>query len=125
MEPNATDPEDVARAQLDAYNAKDIDAFMALWSDDAEYFQFPSTLLASGAAAIRERHVARFKEANLRARLIKRMSMGTLVIDQESVTRTFPEGTGTVDVIAIHEIENGKIVRAWFRMGQSVLDRAS
>jgi hypothetical protein len=117
-----TDAEDIVRRQLDAYNARNVDAFMANWAEDAQYFQFPSTLLASGAAAIRERHVTRFKEENLFGRLLKRMVMGNLVIDQETVTRTFPDGPGKVDVIAIYEVENGKIAKAWFKMGDPVLD---
>ena len=114
--------EDVVQHQLDAYSAKDIDAFMAVWSADAKYFAFPSTLLASGAAAIRARHVERFREPGLFGTLIKRMVVGNLVVDQESVTRTFSEGLGKVDVIAIHEVEHGKISAAWFKMGEPILD---
>lgn len=113
-------PNDVVLAvqkQLDAYNARDIDAFMACWADDGEYFAFPSNLLAQGAAAIRERHVARFAETNLHARLVSRINIDNLVIDQELVTRTFPEGPGDFDAVAIYEIVDGKIARAWFKMG--------
>ena len=117
--------EEVVRRQLDAYNAKDIDAFMAEWAEDAQYFAFPSTLLASGAAAIRARHVERFREPNLFGHLIQRMAAGNMVVDHERVTRTFPDGPGTVEVIAIYEVENGKIAKAWFRQGQPVLDSKS
>ncbi|MCQ8205656.1 hypothetical protein NP569_25535, partial [Vibrio parahaemolyticus] len=48
--------------QLEAYNMKDIDEFMRWWAADCEYFAFPDQLLARGAAAIRERHIARFAE---------------------------------------------------------------
>ena len=119
------DPAEVVQRQLDAYNARDIDAFMACWADDARYFAWPSDLLAEGSARIRERHVARFREPNLFGRLVKRMAVGNLVVDQEVVTRTFPEGTGRVDVIAIYEVEGGKIRSAWFKMGAPVLDEAS
>jgi hypothetical protein len=103
--------------QLEAYNAHDIDAFMHWWADDAQYYEFPARLLASGAAEIRERHVVRFREPNLFGRLINRLSVANLVIDQETVTRTFPEGPGEVDVIAIYEVENGRIAKAWFKLG--------
>ena len=118
----STDVESIVQAQLDAYNARDIDAFMAVWSEDAQYFQFPATLLASGVAEIHERHVTRFKESKLFGRLIMRMVVGNLVIDQESVTRVFPDGTGTVDVIAIYQVDNGKIAKAWFKIGERALD---
>ena len=103
--------------QLEAYNARDIDAFMQWWADDCQYYEFPSRLLADGAAEIRERHVVRFREPNLFGRLINRLSVANLVIDQEIVTRTFPEGPGEIDVIAIYEVENGKIAKAWFKLG--------
>jgi hypothetical protein len=104
--------------QLDAYNAKDIDAFMEWWADDCQYYEFPTRLLAEGAIAIRERHIARFKEPKLFGKLVKRIAVGNVVIDHEIVTRTFSEGPGEVEVIAIYEIENGKIAKAWFKMGQ-------
>ena len=90
---------------------------MACWSDDAQYFAFPDRLLASGAAEIRARHVARFQEPNLFGRLLKRIAVENIVIDHEQVTRTFPEGPGEVDVIAIYEVTDGQISRAWFKVG--------
>ena len=114
-------PETIVQAQLDAYNARDIDAFMRYWADYAQYFEFPNTLLASGAAQIRERHLARFQEPNLFGRLINRMVLGNCVIDHENVTRTFAEGPGHVSVIAIYDVLNGKIAKAWFKLGPRVL----
>ena len=85
-------PEDVVKKQLDAYNAKDLEAFMSVWAEDAQYFAHPSTLLARGAAAIRERHLVRFQEPDLHGELISRVVLGNTVVDHERVTRTFPEG---------------------------------
>jgi len=113
-----TEVERPVQEQLDAYNARDIDRFMLCWADDCQYFAFPSSLLANGAAQIRQRHVERFKEANLHGTLVKRMVVGNLVVDQELVRRNFPEGLGEVDVVAIYEVEAGKIAKAWFKMGQ-------
>jgi len=108
-------------AQLDAYNARDIDAFMAWWADDCEYYQFPFHLLARGTDAIRQRHVERFKEPNLHGRLTERIVVGNVVVDKEVVTRTFPDGSGEVDVLAIYEVEHGRIAKAWFKMGTPCL----
>jgi GNAT superfamily N-acetyltransferase len=105
------------RRQLDAYNARDIDAFMSCWADDCQYYEFPDRLVARGAAEIRERHVVRFKDPDLHGRLITRIVVDNVVVDQETVTRNFPDGPGEVDVIAIYQIENGKIAKAWFKMG--------
>jgi hypothetical protein len=114
-----SDPETVlpVQKQLEAYNARDIDAFMRWWADDCAYYEFPSRLLASGAAEIRARHVARFQEPNLHGTLVKRIVVANLVVDEETVTRTFPNGAGEVDVVAIYEVEHGRIARAWFKMG--------
>jgi hypothetical protein len=116
------DNEAVIQRQLDAYNARDIDAFMACWAEDAKVYAHPDTLLADGAAAIRARHEIRFREPNLHGRLLQRMSAGNTVVDREVVTRTFPEGAGRVDVIAIYELAAGRIARAWFVMGEPQLD---
>jgi hypothetical protein len=111
-------PPSVVQRQLDAYNAHDIDALMATYADDVQHFEFPSTLVASGAAQVRERLCARLQEPNLHARLLGRTAMGNLVIDHEIVTRDFPEGPGTIELIAMYEVRAEKIVRAWFSFGE-------
>lgn len=110
-------PELVVQGQLDAYNARDIDRFMAFWADDCEYYAFPSQLLARGLDEVRRRHIERFEEPNLFGWLLSRMVVGNLVVDRETVTRIFPDGPGQVEIIAMYEVEAGKIARAWFRMG--------
>lgn len=109
--------EAVVRRQLDAYNAKDIEAFMLCWASDAEIFAHPDVLLARGHTDIRARHIVRFQEADLHAHLISRTVMGNRVVDTERVTRNFPEGVGEIDVLGIYEIEDELIRRAWFLMG--------
>ena len=120
--PSKFSPEQIVQRQLDAYNAKNLDALMATYADNAEQFEHPSKLLASGAAEIRPRFEARFKEPNLHAQLVKRMVCGHTVIDQEIVSRTFPEGTGRIEVVAIYEVKDSKIARAWFITGEKTLD---
>ena len=78
-------PESVVQRQLDAYNARDIDALMATYAEDAQQFEYPATLLTAGAAQVRERTATRFRESNLHARLIRRIVMGQVVIDHEVV----------------------------------------
>lgn len=109
--------------QLEAYNARDIDAFMRWWAEDCEYYAFPSTLLASGANEIRKRHVERFKEPDLFGNLLARMVVGNMVVDHETVQRTFADGPGEIDVICIYQIEQGKIAKAWFKLGEQRLHR--
>lgn len=110
-------PADVVAGQLDAYNARDIEVFMAFWAKEAEIYSHPDTLLAKGHADIRVRHVLRFQEPDLYARLVSRVVLGDRVVDAERVTRNFPEGVGEVDVVAIYDVRDGLIVRSWFLMG--------
>jgi putative hydrolase of HD superfamily len=44
--------------------------------------------------------------------LLTRIVVGNVVIDHETVTRTFPEGSAEVEVVCIYEVENGKIAKA-------------
>lgn len=107
----------IVAVQLEAYNARDIEAFSACWAEDALYYQFPDTLLAQGRADIRARHEIRFQEPDLFGKLISRVTIGSRVIDTEIVTRNFPEGRGEVDVVGIYEVENDLITKVWFMMG--------
>ena len=131
MQSTAPEPNDnaysrIVQAQLDAYNARDIDAFMVHWAEDAQVFAHPDTLVASGAAEIRARHMMRFQEPNLFGRLVHRIVVGNVVVDHEVVARTFPEGPGKIEVVATYELTEDstgpKIRRAWFIMDKPVLD---
>jgi hypothetical protein len=119
-----TTPETVVQRQLDAYNARDIDALLATYAPDARQFEHPGKLLATGAAEMRERMALRFEEPNLQARLLQRVVMGNIVIDHEEVTRTFPEGSGRVDMVAIYELVDGKIQSASVQVSNKRLDVA-
>ena len=107
--------------QLDAYNARDLDALLALYADEAELFEHPNKLLAKGTAALRERFAVRFREPNLHAALLNRIVQGNFVIDHERVTRTFPEGPGVIELIMIYEVASGRICRAWSLVGARTL----
>ena|ERR1700690_2910593 len=119
---SSSNPEAIVQAQIEAYNAHDIDAFVATYADDAQLFEHPAKVLAAGSAQLRERYAARFKEPNLHAVIVKRIVMDNVVVDHERVTRTFPEGSGVIDAVAIYEVENGKIAKAWLIFGKKILD---
>lgn len=119
---SAVDCVSIVQRQLDAYNARDVDAILATYAEDAQQFEHPSTLLAKGHAQLRERFTARFAEPNLHAELLQRTVMGRTVIDHERITRTFPEGAGSIELIAIYEVANDRIAKAWFISGTKTLD---
>lgn len=107
----------VVQAQLDAYNAKDIDALLATYAPDAEQYVLHGERLAQGHAQMRERFLARFAEPDLHARLLSRTVVGTMVVDSELITRNFPEGLGTVEMLCVYEVVGGRIQRASFATG--------
>jgi len=115
--------EAVVQRQLDAYNARDVAALLATYADDARLYEHPAKLLAEGAAALRERFSARFQEPNLHAALQRRIVSGAFVIDHEIVTRTFPEGPGTLEVVMIYEVRDGRIANSWSLPGTKTLAR--
>ena len=115
-------PEAVVQQQLDAYNARDLDTLLGTYAEDARQFEHPAKLLAQGHAQMRERFSQRFQEPNLHAKLLKRTVMGNVVIDHEDITRTFPEGTGRIELIAIYEVHDGRIQTASFIFGPKTLD---
>ncbi|HYC70259.1 MAG TPA: nuclear transport factor 2 family protein [Opitutaceae bacterium] len=104
-------PDAVVQRQLDAYNARDLGALLAIYADDAQLFEHPDKLLARGTAALRERFAARFREPNLHAALRQRIVAGPFVVDHETVARTFPEGPGEIDLVIIYEVREGRIAR--------------
>jgi putative hydrolase of HD superfamily len=116
-----TSPLAVVQAQLDAFNAKDIDALMRTYAPDAEQFALHGERLAKGHDELRPRYAARFTEPDLHARLLARTVMGNFVTDLELITRNFPEGVGTLEMLCIYEVIGGRIRRASFAPGAMTL----
>ena len=125
MSIRSSEPEAVVQAQLDAYNARDLEALLAIYAEDSQMFEHPAKLLATGSAELRERFTTRLQEPDLHAALRRRIVMGKIVVDHEAVTRTFPEGKGQLDLVMIYEVQNGKIAKAWSIVGAKTLDKIS
>ncbi len=102
-----------AQAQLDAYNAQDVDAFAAVFAENALVYSRLGDTLPSmqGREQIRERYAALFAEyPDNYSTLTGRLVQGNFVMDHEYLT-----GRGEpVSIIAIYEVEDGEIVRCWF-----------
>ena len=111
-------PLEVVQAQLEAYNAKNIEALLATYSPTAEQYATGGELLAQGHEQMRPRFLARFAEPNLHARLLSRQVAGNVVADLELIERTFPEGVGSIEMLCIYEVFEGRIVRATFASGE-------
>jgi putative hydrolase of HD superfamily len=116
--PMQNHPLDVVQRQLAAYNAKDMEGLLATYAVDAEQYTLHGERLAKGHEEMRPRFLARFAEPHLNARLISRTVMGNVVVDLESITRNFPEGAGTLEMLCIYEITNGLIQKVSFASGE-------
>ena len=114
-------PLSVVQAQLDAYNAKDIEALLETYAPNAEQYTLHGELLAKGHDQLRTRFLARFKESNLHAKLLARIVVNNIITDAELITRTFPEGIGTLEMLCIYEVEEGRIQKASFASGQKTI----
>ena len=116
-----TSPLAVVQAQLDAFNAKDVEALMRTYAPNAEQFALHGERLAQGHEELRPRYMARFEEPDLFARLLSRTVIGNIVTDLELITRNFPEGLGTLEMLCIYEVVDGRIQRASFASGTKIL----
>lgn len=47
--------------------------------------------------------------------------MGNVVVDHEVVTRNFPEGVGTVEMVCIYVVRDGLIRTASFEIGSPTM----
>ena len=117
-----TTPEQVVQRQLDAYNAKDLRAWLASYHPNAEHFELHGALFARGHSELQQRIQVRFSEPDLHAQLLSRSVMGNIVVDHERITRNFPEGRGRVEMICIYEVAAGVIVKATFALGKPTLE---
>ena len=104
---------DVVQRQVDAYNARDLNAFIANFSDDVTIFRLPSREPSlTGKAALAAFYAnERFNLPQLRADILARIAMGNKVIDHERIhgVRAAPFETA-----AVYEVIDGLISRAWF-----------
>jgi hypothetical protein len=101
------------QAQLDAYNARDIEAFAATYADDAQLIELATgKVFCSGKNALRQRYGEMFAQyPELRCHLTNRIVCGDFVFDDESVTGRVPGKTA--HAVLIYEVKEGLISRAW------------
>lgn len=111
---NDRTPEQCAQQQLDAYNARDIDAFAAVYANDIELIALPSgDVFCSGIEQLRARYAYQFEQHPLlHCKLVSRIVCPPFVIDEEDVGGL--RADGNVHAVATYECRGGKIIRAWF-----------
>lgn len=104
---------DVVQRQFDAYNAQDLEAFLATYAPDCQICDLNGAVTQNGHGDIRARYAAMFAQyPENKAVLVNRMALGDVVIDHEDVVRG-PNGP-RLEAVAIYTVKNGLIARVDF-----------
>ena len=108
-------PEQAAQAQLDAYNARDIDAFLAPYAADVVLARLPGDeAFARGHDEMRAIYGKMFADSpELHCRLVHRICHERFVVDHEDVTGIAGRDD-RVGAVAIYEVVDGLIAKARF-----------
>ena len=105
-------PVELADQQLLAYNAHNLEAFLAPYSEDIEIYDLQSgELKTKGKEAMRKQYNFLNNIKTLYCKLLNRIVEGNIVIDHEEI---WAEGGRKFYGVAIYEIKGDKIVKVWF-----------
>lgn len=105
-------PVDLAQRQLNAYNARNIEAFLEPYSEEVEVYRFPDQLMGKGRAFMRSTYTRMFENTpDLHCELVNRIIQGDTVIDRERVSGF---GDTPLEATAIYKIKEGKIAKVYF-----------
>lgn len=107
------EPQDLIQVQLDAYNRRDLDGFLATYSETVKIYRMPALEpVFAGKEQLGKHYAAnRFNLPGLRADILNRMVLGNKVVDHERVWGVGPEPT---EVVAVYEVVREKIEQVWF-----------
>ena len=95
--------------QIEAYNAHDIEGFLACYAPDAVIEDGRSNVLMRGIEAIRAEYEPFFHDfPSLRGEVMQRISVQAWTVDEEVITGSQPEPVAAV--VAYH-VEHGRIDR--------------
>jgi len=102
-----------AHKQLDAYNNRDIEAFLDAYTDDVKVYTFPGKLNYEGKEAMRKVYEGMFERLTLlHCTIVSEIVKGNMVIHEESVV--FDDPDNPRHAVCIYIVENGKIAEAHF-----------
>lgn len=103
-------PEEVVQKQLEAYNQRDIESFMAVIDPEIKVYDFATAKnTMQGYDACKAFYSKLFNDSpNLHSTILTRTVFGNKVIDHESITGR--NGNDEVlELVLIYEVENAKI----------------
>ena len=107
-------PREIIDRQVDAYNQRDLDAFVECYAPDAVVVQPDGSMLAAGHEEIRSRYGELFAQSPaLHARIGNRIEVGDVVIDEEFVTGVNLPGLPVeMHAAVVYRVANDLIQRA-------------
>ena len=106
-------PLDLVQAQLDAYNAQDLDAYVGFFAEDCIIAPINGQPSETSRDAIKARYAKAFAQfPQNKAELKSRIAVGNTVVDHELVIRS-PSGE-QFEIIAIYTFKDGLISRVDF-----------
>lgn len=108
-----TSAAEVVQRQVDAYNRRDLDAFVSTYGEGIAIFRMPSTApMMAGKVQLAEFYATkRFKLPLLRAEIVNRIVLGNKVVDQE---RIWGVHDTPLEIVVVYEVIKGLIERVWF-----------
>jgi len=105
-------PEALVQRQLNAYNFRNIEAFLETYDDDVEVYKDKDHLLYKGKAEMRKIYAELFNNSSsLHCEILNRIIQGNVVIDKEQVqlgNDRFIEG------VVMYQVEGEKIKKVYF-----------
>jgi hypothetical protein len=103
----------IASAQLDAYNAQDLDTYVSFFAPDCVVSGLNGTPTEASRDAMKARYAKAFAQfPENKAELKNRIAVGNTVVDHELVIRK--PGGEQFEIIAIYTFKDGLIARVDF-----------
>ena len=105
-------PVEIVQRQLEAYNAHDLDAFAACYTDDIQMTRLPATepAIHNKSEMIEFYGANRFLAPGLHAEILNRIILGNKVIDHERITGL---PNSPLECVVIYEVREYLISRTW------------
>jgi hypothetical protein len=95
--------------QIEAYNAHDIDGFLAWYAPDAVIEDGSSNVLMRGIGEIRAEYEPFFRDfPSVHGEILQRMTAGAWTVDEEVITGWQPE---PVKALVAYHVANDRIER--------------
>ena len=105
-------PAEVVQRQVDAYNARDLAAFVACYHDDVRVYRPPAPEPAIvGKEAFTEFYGReRFNRPALHAQIVNRIVLGRRVVDHERISGVRDE---PFEIAVVYEVAGDRIAAVW------------